>query len=98
MIRSKFSSLAVILTAAVALSCSDFTITFPVSALTGATNFTITSDASGYVSYDMKPHGIIFARPVIVTQRLRNTEVYGTPLGTEVFGANLADWSVSEAR
>ena len=59
---------------------SDFTITFPRGALYQSTSITIISDNSGFVSYDMQPHGLRFARPVIVTQRLRNTAVYGTPL------------------
>jgi hypothetical protein len=66
---------------------SDFTITFPYGALFAPTAITITSDASGYVSYDMQPHGLRFARPVIVTQRLRNTSVYGTPLALNSFCA-----------
>lgn len=57
---------------------SDFTITFPYGALSAPTAITIISDGSGYVSYDMRPHGMVFAKPVIVTQRLRNTSVYGT--------------------
>lgn len=66
---------------------SDFTITFPYGALSSPTNITITSDASGYVSYDMQPHGLTFRRPVIVTQRLQNTGVYGTPDALNSFGA-----------
>jgi hypothetical protein len=66
---------------------SDFTITFPYGALTAPTPITIVSDGSGYVSYDMKPHGILFAKPVIVTQRLRNTSVYGTPDAWKAVGA-----------
>lgn len=66
---------------------SDFTITFPYGALSSPTAITITSDASGYVSYDMQPHGIRFAKPVIVTQRLKNTAVYGTPLALNSFCA-----------
>lgn len=62
-----------------AIPGSDFTITFPRGALYETTWITITSDASGYVSYDMKPHGLKFAKPVIVTQRLNNTAVYNTP-------------------
>lgn len=69
---------------------SDFTITFPYGALTSPTSITITSDASGYVSYDMQPHGLTFRKPVIVTQRLRNTSVYGTPLSLNSFGAYFA--------
>jgi hypothetical protein len=63
-----------------AIGGSDFTIAFPKGALTTSTWITITSDASGYVSYDMKPHGLRFAKPVVVTQSLRNTAVYKTPV------------------
>jgi hypothetical protein len=66
---------------------SDFTITFPRGALSNSTAITITSDASGYVSYDMQPHGLRFAKPVIVTQSLSNTAVYGTPLALNSFCA-----------
>lgn len=70
-----------------AIGGSDFTITFPKGALTTPTWITITSDASGYVSYDMKPHGLRFAKPVIVTQRLDHTAVYGTPVALNAAGA-----------
>ena len=66
---------------------SDFLIVFPKGALSSPTAISITSDASGYVSYDMKPHGLRFARPVIVTQRMRNTEVYGTDRALNSFCA-----------
>ena len=69
---------------------SDFTITFPYGALTTPTNITITSDAGGYVTYDMQPHGLTFRKPVIVTQRLNNTAVYGTPQALNSFGAYFA--------
>lgn len=73
-----------------AIPGSDFTITFPYGALTQPTNITITSDNSGYVSYDMQPHGLTFLKPVIVTQRLNNTAVYGTPKALNSFGAYFA--------
>jgi hypothetical protein len=80
-----------------AIPGSDFTITFPYGALAAPTAITIISDASGYVSYDMKPHGITFAKPVIVTQRLKNTSVYGTSDAWNAVGAyfpkDLLDWS-----
>jgi hypothetical protein len=66
---------------------SDFTITFPRGALSGSTAITIISDGSGYVSYDMRPHGLTFAKPVLVTQKLRNTSLYGTPEVWNSFGA-----------
>jgi hypothetical protein len=69
---------------------SDFTITFPQGALTQTTYIKIVSDGSGYVSYDMQPHGLKFAKPVIVTQRLDNTKVYGTPSALNAFGAYFA--------
>jgi hypothetical protein len=74
-----------------AIPGSDFTITFPRGALSSSTAITIVSDASGYVSYDMRPHGLTFAKPVIVTQKLRNTEIYGTPLVWNSFGAYFAE-------
>jgi hypothetical protein len=70
-----------------ALPSSDFTITFPSGALSQPTLITIVSDGIGYVSYDMKPHGLKFAKPVIVTQRLQNTAVYGTSLALKAAGS-----------
>ncbi len=70
-----------------AIGGSDFTITFPKGALTTSTWITITSDATGYVSYDMQPHGLKFAKPVTVTQSLKNTAVYLTPGALNAAGA-----------
>jgi hypothetical protein len=70
-----------------AIPGSDFTITFPKGALSSTTLVSITSDGNGYVSYDMKPHGIKFAKPVLVTQLLKNTAVYKTPTALNSFGA-----------
>jgi hypothetical protein len=64
---------------------SDFTITFPVGAVSQPTLITITSDAN-YAAYAMYPH-MTFAKPVVITQRLRNTVVYGKPLPSPLFGA-----------
>jgi hypothetical protein len=71
---------------------SDFTIVFPVGAVSQPTLITITSDPN-YVAYSMYPH-MTFAKPVVVTQRLRNTVVYGKPLTTKIFGAYVDDASV----
>ena len=71
----------------IALPSSDFTITFPSGALSQTTLITIVSDGTGYVSYDMKPHGLRFNKPVLVTQRLNNTAVYGTSLALKAAGA-----------
>jgi len=62
-----------------AIPGSDFTIVFPKGALSTTTWISITSDGNGYVSYDMKPHGLKFAKPVVAYQRLNNTAVYKTP-------------------
>jgi hypothetical protein len=69
---------------------SDFTITFPVGAVSQPTLITITSDPN-YVAYKMQPQGIKFAKPVVVTQRLRKTAVYGESLSSRLFGAYVAD-------
>ena len=69
---------------------SDFTMTFPVGAVSQPTVITITSDPS-YVAYKMAPAGIKFAKPVVVTQRLRKTSVYGQPLTAKLFGAYISD-------
>lgn len=70
-----------------ALPSSDFTITFPSGALSQTTLITIVSDGVGYVSYDMRPHGLRFNKPVVVTQRLNNTAVFGTSLALKAAGA-----------
>ena len=75
----------------IALPGSDFSVTFPVGALSQATEITIISKDGEYVAYDMLPHGLKFAKPVTAVQRLRNTAVYGKPDAAEVFGAYLAD-------
>jgi hypothetical protein len=74
---------------------SDFTITFPVGAVSQPTAITITSDAN-YVAYKMEPH-MTFARPVVVTQRLGNTVVYGKPLPSPIFGAYVDDTNLVDA-
>ena len=70
---------------------SDFTMTFPVGAVSQPTLITVTSDPQ-YVAYKMSPAGITFAKPVVVTQRLRQTAAYGQPLTTtKLFGAYISD-------
>jgi hypothetical protein len=69
---------------------SDFTMTFPMGAVSQPTLITVTSDPN-YVAYKMQPQGIKFAHPVVVTQRLRKTAVYGQPLTGSLFGAYVSD-------
>ena len=71
------------------IPASDFTITFPVGAVSQPTAITITSDPN-YVAYKMYPH-MTFARPLVVTQRLNHTVVYGKPLPSPIFGAYVDD-------
>jgi len=71
---------------------SDFSITFPIGAVNQPTLITITSDPN-YVAYKMYPH-MTFAKPLVVTQRLRNTVAYGQPLTTKMFGAYVDDSNV----
>lgn len=69
---------------------NDFAITFPAGAVSQSTLITVTGDAN-YVAYRMQPTGIRFAKPVVVTQLLRHTEIYGRPLSGQLFGAYIAD-------
>ena len=68
---------------------SDFTITFPRGAVSKPTVITITSDPI-HVAYAMTPH-MAFAKPLVVTQRLRHTVVYGNALSSPLFGAYVDD-------
>jgi hypothetical protein len=67
---------------------AGFTITFPPGAVSKPTDVTITSDPE-YVAYRMEPHGITFAKPVVVTQRLRDADLSSLPLGSQLFGVYL---------
>ena len=72
---------------------ADFTITFPVGAVSQPIDVTITSDPD-YVAYSMSPEGTKFAKPVLITQRLRNTAVFGQPLSSQLFGVYRSNDSV----
>ncbi|MDP9205255.1 MAG: hypothetical protein M3P12_07340 [Gemmatimonadota bacterium] len=72
---------------------TDFSIAFPAGAVSSPVTMRITSDPE-FVSYKMDPHGLKFAKPVTVTQKLRYTTVYGVPLTSELFAAYLADDSL----
>jgi len=69
---------------------ADFTLAFPVGAVSQPTLITITSDAN-YVAYKMEPTGIKFAKPLVATQKLRYTAVAGQPLNGSLFGAYISD-------
>jgi hypothetical protein len=72
---------------------SDFTITFPVGAVSEPTLITITSDPT-YVAYKMLPSPRTFAKPLVVTQLLRHTAVYGHELTKPIYGAYVEDTPV----
>jgi hypothetical protein len=69
---------------------ADFSLAFPVGAVSQPTLITITSDAN-YVAYKMEPTGIKFAKPLVATQKLRYTAVAGQPLTGSLFGAYISD-------
>jgi hypothetical protein len=69
---------------------TDFTITFPRGAVSAPTLITITSDPT-YVAYTMLPSPRTFAKPLVVTQRLRHTVVAGQTLAKPLFGAYVED-------
>ena len=70
---------------------ADFSITFPVGALSQATSITIIAKDGPYVTYDMLPHGLKFAKPVFATQYFRNTAIYNTAAAKTAQGAYLPD-------
>jgi ZU5 domain len=69
---------------------SDFTVIFPQGAVSSPTLITITSDAN-YVAYKMQPTGTRFAKPLVATQGLQHTSVYGSPYSGKLFGAYISD-------
>jgi hypothetical protein len=73
-----------------AIPGSDFVIHFPEGSLSSPTTITIVSKESAWVSYDMIPHGLVFAKPVYVMQALVHTTAYNTPAAFFVFGAYLS--------
>jgi len=70
---------------------ADFSITFPVGALSQSTPITIIAQSGQYVSYDMLPHGLKFAKPVLAMQGFRNTSIYNTAAAKTAQGAYLPD-------
>lgn len=69
---------------------SDFTVMFPTGAVSSPTLITITSDPN-YVAYKMEPAGTRFAKPLVATQGLRQTSVYGKPLSGQLFAGYISD-------
>ena len=55
------------------IPAAGVTISFPPNALTQTITVTMTALKGGYVAYDFQPHGIVFQRPVKITQELAGT-------------------------
>lgn len=70
---------------------ADFSITFPVGAVSQPTAITIIAMNGQFVAYDMLPHGLKFAKPVLAKQGFRNTAIYNTAAATTAQGAYLPD-------
>ena len=68
---------------------ADFLLYFSEGALSAPVEITVISKESPWVTYDMLPHGLVFAKPVYVLQGIANTAVYGTSAMCTVFGAYL---------
>jgi hypothetical protein len=75
----------------IAVPEADFEIYFTKDAVKSATTITVVAQASGWVQYDFKPHGLTFNAPVYAIQGLRQTAVYGTSTSYSVFGAYLSN-------
>jgi hypothetical protein len=72
---------------------TGLTIEFPAGALSKALTITVTADEK-YVAYKMEPSGTQFLKDVTVTQSLRTTAVFGTPLKSQLYAAYIADDNV----
>lgn len=73
-----------------AIPRSDFVLYFPQGAVESPTRITIISKESPWVTYDMQPHGLVFAKPIYALQGIARTTAYETPTAFGVFGAYLA--------
>ncbi len=49
------------------------TVIVPVGAVSAQTQFTMTARAGSLVAYDFAPHGVTFAKPLVLTQSLTGT-------------------------
>jgi hypothetical protein len=75
--------------ATLSLPGSDFSLAIPAGALRAPTTITVISRAGPHVVYDMLPHGLKFAKPVVASQGLSKTAIYGTKAGSSVRSAYL---------
>ena len=52
----------------------------PAGAVAVPTDFSATAVHGRAVAYEFQPHGVRFAKPLVLTQELRGTEWFGVPL------------------
>jgi ZU5 domain len=52
----------------------------PAGAVAAPTDFSATAVQGRAVAYEFQPHGVRFAKPLVLTQELRGTEWFGIPL------------------
>jgi hypothetical protein len=69
---------------------TGLTVSFPAGALESPLTITITADDK-YVAYKMEPSGTRFLKDVVVTQQLNATQIFGSPLRSQIFAAYIAD-------
>ena len=78
----------------ISLPETGLTVSFPAGALLSPLTITITAD-DRYVAYKMEPSGTTFLKDVTVTQQLNTTQLFGSPLKSQIFAAYIADDSIS---
>lgn len=64
----------------IAIPEAGLRVVVPRGAVSGPVDFTATARAGNAVAYEFAPHGVRFAKPLVVTQELRGTEWIGLPL------------------
>jgi hypothetical protein len=69
---------------------TGLTVSFPAGAVDRPLTITITADDK-YVAYKMEPSGTRFLKDVTVTQQLDVTQLFGSPLKSQIFAAYIAD-------
>lgn len=74
------------------LNEAGFSIAIPPNALARPTLITVAAVPGTAVAYLFQPHGLVFARPAVITQDLRSTQAFGDPaLLGELEGAYFPD-------
>ena len=64
----------------IAIPEAGLRVVVPAGAVAVPTNFSATAVQGRAVAYEFQPHGVVFAKPLVVTQELRGTEWFGIPI------------------